>query len=55
MNYLTNNVEVSGENLDRSRFRDHYANDVRFNLRVITAYLTIYLSGYCTFVSSMSG
>jgi hypothetical protein len=34
MNYLTNNVEVSGENLDRSRFRDHYANDVRrFNLR----------------------
>lgn len=27
MNYLTNNVEVSGENLDRSRFRDHYAND----------------------------
>lgn len=27
MNFLNNNLELQGENLDRSRFRDHYAND----------------------------
>lgn len=27
MNYLNSNLELQSENLDRSRFRDHYAND----------------------------